>query len=86
MKKLGATLSYPSLKQCRNKFEEGSEVSQQNQEKFEREENKTNVSKISDAELDCAIRSGAFSGFHPVGTLKMGSENDSESVLDTNLK
>ena len=40
----------------------------------------------SDAYWDCFIRHMAFTGFHPMGTCKMGDGNDPRAVVDPELR
>ena len=40
----------------------------------------------SDKYLECSLRRGAGTLYHPVGTCKMGPETDKEAVVDSRLK
>ena len=40
----------------------------------------------SDSHLECSLRRGAGTLYHPVGTCKMGPATDKEAVVDPRLK
>ncbi|XP_071450197.1 neither inactivation nor afterpotential protein G [Hetaerina americana] len=44
------------------------------------------VNVMDDEYLECIIRTGAITGYHPGGTCKMGNANDPSAVVDNNLR
>lgn len=89
MKQLGVSLHYPKLKNCAN-VTLMTENNFERREQFQTENTCRSTDRVdstySDADTECYIRTAAFTGFHPIGTLKMGPDDDPFAVVDTQLR
>ncbi|KAF2366832.1 Glucose-methanol-choline oxidoreductase C-terminal [Trinorchestia longiramus] len=102
MQRIGASVHYPQLLRCSEtkstpthhhspEDETAREISINNHgngEDNERRlpENASPLTGLTDEEIECVIRTLAFTGYHPIGTLKMGPLDDKEAVVDLQLR
>ncbi|KAA0203124.1 hypothetical protein HAZT_HAZT001822 [Hyalella azteca] len=82
MQRIGAKIHYPQLHRCKTL----PNARLQNANVDSSAPDVLGSSDISDEEVGCIARTLAFTGYHPIGTLKMGPSSDREAVVDLQLR